>query len=423
MATYFFSGGALVVAKVNTVTPANVNIGNTFNVTINAKTISFVATAATVANVTAGLAAAILASTISEFTELTPADITTALTLTAKTPGKSFTQTSSATGGTATLVTVATTANSGPNSVIAANFVNAATGATGLPGAADTLIFENLNIDLTEELDTLAAVTLAALEIRASYTGMIGRPRYAGAYDEYRPEYFQVGSTLLKIGHGDGNGSSRIKIDNLAVAVTGSVRHTATGIEPGIPAFLWKGTNAANTMQIARGSMGIAIFAGEAATLVDLNEGYRDSVDSDATVVCGSGVTFTGSTIDKSGGMLTLTCTVATITQTAGTTIMAGDGLNVTTANIQGGDFKYASNGTITNLNLGGEKTTAQVIFVGDDLRARTVTTMNVYGTDWAIVDEYRTVAWTNGIKLNRTSTGSKRLRLGENIQLNLTSL
>jgi len=38
-------------AEVKTITPANVNIGNTFSYTINGKTVTVTATAATVANV------------------------------------------------------------------------------------------------------------------------------------------------------------------------------------------------------------------------------------------------------------------------------------------------------------------------------------------------------------------------------------
>ena len=433
MATYVFSGGATPIAQVDTLTVGGtVEAGDKFKMTIGGKTLSVSATAATTTQTATDIATAWNASTIPEFAEITAAAVGSTVTLTADTAGKPFTVTVTTTesddtaADLQTFVRAATTANSGPNTLIAGNLVNTATGAVAaaLPIAGDTLIFENLATDLLYNLDALAAVTLAAVEVRASYTGNIGLPRHTGAYDEYRPEYFQVGSTLLKVGHGEGSGSARIKIDNLAVAATVSVRHTATSTENGVPAFLWKGTNVANTMQVARGSVGVAIFAGETAQLADLNIGYRDSRESDAQVTCGAGVTFpAASTIDKSGGILNVASSIITILQTAGETVIAGDSLNITTATVQGGDLKYASNGTITNLNVGGEGITAQVIFSGDDLRARTVTNCNCYGSDFAIIDEYRTVAWTNGVRLNRTGTGSNRLRLGENISLAVTSL
>lgn len=116
-------GDAPAVAQVNQVLPASVAVGNTFTLTINGKNITFTATAATVANVTAGLKSAVLTSTIPEFLELIPTDNQVNLLLTAKVPGVPFTQTSSASGGAATLVTTTPTASAGPNDwSVAANW-------------------------------------------------------------------------------------------------------------------------------------------------------------------------------------------------------------------------------------------------------------------------------------------------------------
>jgi trimeric autotransporter adhesin len=73
---------ARAVAEVHTITPANVEVGDVFTITINGKTVSFTATATTVANVTAGLAAAWALATEAEFTEITASDQTTHLRLT-----------------------------------------------------------------------------------------------------------------------------------------------------------------------------------------------------------------------------------------------------------------------------------------------------------------------------------------------------
>jgi hypothetical protein len=64
MSQLYWIGGAAAVPEVDDFTPANVEIGDTFTLTLKDEagatiaTVSFVATVATVANVTAGLSAA-----------------------------------------------------------------------------------------------------------------------------------------------------------------------------------------------------------------------------------------------------------------------------------------------------------------------------------------------------------------------------
>jgi hypothetical protein len=59
MSTKRYIGNAQLLAQTDSFTPANVNIGNVFTLTCNGKTVSYTATVATVANVTAGLLAAL----------------------------------------------------------------------------------------------------------------------------------------------------------------------------------------------------------------------------------------------------------------------------------------------------------------------------------------------------------------------------
>ena len=101
MATLRFLGSSPPQAQVSYVVPANVSIGNKFSITVNGKTVNFVATAATVANVTAGLVTAIgAASDFPEFAEITATDSTTYLRLAAATSGVPFTATATAAIGT-----------------------------------------------------------------------------------------------------------------------------------------------------------------------------------------------------------------------------------------------------------------------------------------------------------------------------------
>lgn len=103
MATMYWRGDAQAVAQVDHFTPANVEIGDVFTITINGKDVSFTATAATVANVVAGLVAAIgqYDSTIPEFAKVSASSGTdsdgnvTHLVLTGPTTGEPFTATAS----------------------------------------------------------------------------------------------------------------------------------------------------------------------------------------------------------------------------------------------------------------------------------------------------------------------------------------
>src|SRR6266568_4794400 len=103
MPANIFRGDSPAIAQVTKLTPSNVVTGDTFNITCNGKTVSYVAQASTVADVVNGLIAALQASSIQEFNEFTAAasaDLTY-LTLTANAPGVPFKVTTSSTVTTA----------------------------------------------------------------------------------------------------------------------------------------------------------------------------------------------------------------------------------------------------------------------------------------------------------------------------------
>lgn len=102
MSTLIWRGDAQGRAQVTHVTPANVEIGDMFTLTVNRKDVSFTATAPTVANVVSGLVAAWNAMSEAEFDEATASVGTTAgapthVILTGPADGKPFTVTSSTT--------------------------------------------------------------------------------------------------------------------------------------------------------------------------------------------------------------------------------------------------------------------------------------------------------------------------------------
>ncbi|MFA6227307.1 MAG: peptidoglycan-binding domain-containing protein [Candidatus Paceibacterota bacterium] len=92
-------GGIAPVAQIASVTPANVEVGDVFTVTVAGTSVSYTAAAATVADVTAGLTAAINANaTVAAL--VTAVDATTAVTVTSDTTNSATAIISAATNGT-----------------------------------------------------------------------------------------------------------------------------------------------------------------------------------------------------------------------------------------------------------------------------------------------------------------------------------
>jgi len=366
MATKIWLGAAAPVAQINTITPANVNIGNTFTVTINTRAVTVTATAGTVANVTGLLATALTASTFPEFQEVTWTDSTTCVTATAKTAGTPFTNTSSASGGTATNTTATTTANTGPN-----NWDNASNwSASGVPASSDTVYIENSAVPILYGF-AQSAVTLTALNIAQNYTGTIGLPATnSNGYPEYRTQALAISATALNIGKGDnGAGSGRINLVLGSNVSTMTIFNTGTPAETNRKAVNITGTHASNVATIMKGSVAFASAAGETATLLTLNVGAVKSGTLD--VLVGSGVTIT--TLNMDGGNVVVDCNCANVNQDGGT-LTKLSGTIATAASITGGLAYFRGSGTIAQLDV----YNATVDF-SQDPTARTVTLLNIY--------------------------------------------
>jgi len=396
MATVVFRGDAKEVAQVSTATPANVEVNDVFTLTINGKTVSFTATANTVANVTAGLNTAWNASTEPEFSEITAVDSTTCVTLTADTAGYPFTVTGSATEGgvanTQTLVVANTVVASGPSCVsVASNWSGGS-----LPANGDTVVFEYGDVDALYGLDALAGIVVDKIVHSNSFTGDVGLPREnANGYIEYRERYFKVGFNTADLGLGEGDGTGRFMLNAAnSDAPVINIYNSGASEETGIPAVLVTDTGANSVVNINRGDVGIAFFAGEVASVSDLNVGYIDNVTGDSTVRCGSGCTLT--TIDKSGGDLAIETNATTINQDGGTTAFRG-AATLTTLNLNGGTFYDESSGTITTTTI-----LADAIY--DKRRSmvgKTMTNVSVYkGAQF--YDPMGTVTLTNGVDFQK---------------------
>lgn len=395
MANKVFRGDAPAVAQIDTLTPANVEVGDVFTATINGKSITFTAAAATVANVTAGIVAAWNASTIPEFVEVTASDSTTHVTLTADTAGVPFTVTSSSTGDGApadTFTQATSTAATGPNHWDEAdNWVGGVA-----PVNADDVYLVDCDVDILYGIDQ-NAVALTSLNISMSFTGKIGLPREnANGYYEYRETYLKISATTANLGYGEGAGSQRVKLNTGTVQTALNILDSGSPEDDELETILWVGTHAANAVTISKGSLGIAIFAGEVATVTPLKVGYRDAVTGDAVVRCGVGVTLTD--IDQAGGELHVDSNFTTHDMTDGEFIFGAQGSPTAgTIGADGGAVRYRSAGTLTAGKFGPDAT----IDFRQDMRPRTVTDLELH-KDASYYDPFGTVTHTNGIDFVR---------------------
>lgn len=400
--------GAASVAQVNAVTPANVGIGNTFTVTINGKSVTYTAAAATVADVTAGLVAALEASTEPEFTELTFSDETTHIEITGPDDGTPFTQTSSAGGGTATLTTATATAATSPNDwSLAANWSGNA-----VPVSTDDVIIDATDVSILYGLDQ-SAVTLTSQTVGSGFTGAIGLPtRNANGYSEYREDYLKIGSTLVMIGGGEGGGSGRIKLDTGAVQTTLTVLSTGSPLDAGLESVLWKGTHANSVVNVVEGSVGIAVLPGESGSNIDI---IRVGGGAGAGASVRTGPTTGVPDIEVGGGDVTLAAGAGSLTMTGGTVTIIG-GASVT-LRVDGGTLNYRSVGTVTALHVSDGGT----VDFGSDPRPRTITDCTLHAGA-TVSDPLRTVTWTNPITLQRCALRDVQLDFGTHLALDVAA-
>jgi hypothetical protein len=356
MSTILWRGDAAAVRQVDTVVIGGSWATNdTASITINGKSITFtVGATQTVAAVVAGLVAAWNLSTAGEHAEITAADANPNVTLTMDTTyaGRPFTATVAKSAASGTITISTTTANSGPADLaIAANFSGGA-----LPTNGDTLVFQNSDKPCLYNLDALDDVTGLLFVSARSFAGngVVGLPRYnVGVanvgYYEYRPRYLKAGFASITIGQGDGQGSGRIMLDAAGSSPTITVDYTGTSKDSGIPALLIHNTGATTVLNVNKGTVGVAIYEEESATIDSLNIGYQTSQASDSNVTCGPGVTL--DEIHQTGGKLFAESNVASLVQDGGEATISGTA-TLGFAEI-GGTVYDESSGTWEDISIG----------------------------------------------------------------------
>ena len=418
MATRRWLGTAAAVTQEVRLTPANVEIGDIFTATVNTKEVSFTATAATVANVTAGFTTAWNNSTIPEFSEVTATDQTTYVKLLADTAGKPFTVTSAATNGgaaaTETFTAATQTAATGPNHWDDADNWSGNT----VPVAADDVVFDQGSIDVKYGLSQ-SAITLTSLTRTMRYTGKIGLPEVnadsTSTYYEYRATYLAISATTVTLSNTAGTGSGRFKLDTGSVQTTLIVQNTGTRTETEVPSFVWKGTHASSALHLQKGDVGIAVYGSETATLLTINVGFVSSPQNDSDLYLGSGVTLTNVTLVQSGGEVEInsaTTGTATIVQYDGTLVIVSGG-HVSLA-VRGGTCYYSSTGTLGGNTIVSGKGS---LSFDRDLRAKTVTNpIEIHGQEAKLSDRNKVVG-SLIVDVNEGGN-SANIELGQNVRI-----
>ena len=364
MAATTWEGRLVARAQIDTVTVANTwATGDTATITIGGKALVLtVGTDTTVTQVALAIKEMInnvteadqtgtgdhTFSATNDIVDITATSAAGVVTVTADTAGVPFTMTASeVTAGDGTATRAAGTANQSPNDANAAgNWSN------GVP--TDIAIIKDSASSLKWNLDALAAVEMTSVTIESTFTGDIGLPPErvtAGAtFAEPHEQYWQFKDiATLKIGEGDGTGSSRIKID-LSVGTNPSTVYVylTAASSGGIPSVLLKSPSGKNNILYNYGgSVGIAALAGEVADFATITQsGSASELVIGADAVNLDELNVSAGTVD-----CRIAYTAANIT--GGTVTVGGVGVPAIT-NIYGGTVTFNSTATPTTVNLGG---------------------------------------------------------------------
>ena len=291
---------------------------------------------------------------------------------------------------------------------------------TGVPASGDSVYFANSTVDCLYGLAQPGTV-LANLQIDMSFVnGWIGLPSWNGKYYEYRPQYLQIGvSGTILIGNGQGSGPTLLKIDTGANPVSILVNNCGKSTDPTVPAIIWKGnrTSGTTTINVSKGAIGIAIYAGEAATVDQINQGYVTNVKADSSVYVGPGTTINTQWYMTGGqGTLNANCPNLLMENGALTVLDGLAATAVTTLAIIGGTVSDRSTGLIATLTVG----TGATYDRSDDSRAKTVTNTTIYGKS-TFLDPNTTITFTNPLLLSNCSLLDVTIDLGTNRHLQRT--
>jgi hypothetical protein len=341
VSTLRWIGNAEIVTQRDTITIGVYDATTTYSVTINTKTYSTLGTGGTNATTAAALLALVQASAAGEFTEWTWTVNTNVITATQNTPGTPGTISAAATGGTGSISHVTFTANGSPSDVNNAN--NYSTGA--LPANTNDLILDWGDVPLEWNLSSLSGVTLNSLTRRQAFTGPIGLSETnANGYWEYRPTEWAISATTATIEQSSSDEAAGLKFNFGTAQTTLTIIGQGSGTL-GEEVMYWRGTHAANIVNVFNGSLAIAPNGGQTATVATLNaEG--------STVRCGSGTTLT--TVGNLNSTMEFNSNVTTYTQNGQSAASYWKlAAAITTLKLNGGSVFWQSSGSLGTVAIG----------------------------------------------------------------------
>ena len=371
-----------------TVTLSGTVISQTYTMTINSKSVTYVASGAdTVATILAALVSAWNSATIPEFQELTAAGVGTVgsftgMTVTQDTSGVP-TSITVGTSGAATFTIANTVAATGPKF-----FDNAQNWAGGVaPVNSDTLVFDNGSGDCSFNISTV--LTGLTINVNPGYSGKIGLPLINSTgqttYNEYRTTSLTIAGGTVVIN------CPTIGQCNLAFgANTATVRILAVGqrISTYIPVVLLIGGNGSSELDLVQADCGVAFYQGTTANFPTIKSGYSTNSRSDVNLNLGLGCTL--GTLVQNGGNITVRANITTATiDIAGGNLTITDAATATTINAYAGTVNVATVGTIGTINLYG----SAILNCDSDSRSKTVTNpISVFNANVQIIDSARTI-------------------------------
>jgi len=298
------------------------------------------------------LVAAWNASTDPLITPITAQNTGAVLTLTADTAGVPFSVAATGTGTWST--TGNTTANVGNNDYsTAANWqLNA------IPVATNDVIIGVGTVDILYGLNQ-SAVALADFRVEKGCKSKIGQFANGLAY------YLRIDPDLVKIEYS----GQRALFDIGGAAISPYIWCDGSPELTGRYVVYIKGSAIA-TLEIGKGTVAVAPFEADSATITTLRIGYDSTQSSDVNVLIGRNVTLT--TLDMAGGIAKALCAFTTGNVLAGATLTTEGTGAITTLNAYGTVYPNSS-GTIGTLNAYG------VVDFTKDRRPRTVSTLVLF--------------------------------------------
>ena len=423
--TTYWAPNQASIAQIETYTfSVPTSVGNTYNATINGKTVTYTS----VSGDTAALAATGLFNLLNlstgiaaEFTEITFTNPSAGVVVaTASVPGTPFANVLGTSAGLVLstgnglangITTVHTKDNKSPSDVNdAQNWLRVNLSTTppaktrALPQSTADVVVADTSVPMLWNLDQLAAVQFNTYQRYQSFTSAIGLPENnPSGYTEWRATYFKfvgpqgsvpAGGLVMTLGVGAGQGPGRERYDVGSQQTTLNILAAGSAADEYGVRFL--GVHTANAFKLLGNvSLGIATGLGEKASL------SSSTVDGGATVGIGPNVTWTAaSTLTMLGGSAILNAAPVTVAMNNGAqTTFETDGLTWPTVTAQGGcTLTWLAGGTITTLTM----TTGCTLDKSSDARALTITNSTIDGDSCQFVDPLNALVFTNATTVNQ---------------------